>query len=51
MLWLSPGSAKEQQMRALMQEWWGRADGIAMPAARPFIGIVSWEPPPQLPTG
>jgi SAM-dependent methyltransferase len=51
MLWLSPGSAKEQRMRTLMQEWWGRADGIAMPAARPFIGIVSWEPPPQQPTG
>jgi SAM-dependent methyltransferase len=44
MLWLSPGSAKEQRMRALMQEWWGQADGIAMPAARPFIGIVSWLP-------
>jgi SAM-dependent methyltransferase len=47
MLWLAPGSAKDQQMRALMQELWGRADGIAMPAARPFIGIVSWEPPGQ----
>ncbi|MGE3601441.1 MAG: class I SAM-dependent methyltransferase, partial [Dehalococcoidia bacterium] len=45
MLWLTPDSAKDGQMRTLMQERWGQADGIAMPAARPFIGIVSWEPP------
>jgi hypothetical protein len=32
-------------MRTLMDDWWGGPDGIAMPAARPFIGVVSWLPP------
>lgn len=45
MLWLAPGSAKERRMRELMEEWWGRPEGIALPAFRRFIGVVSWEPP------
>ncbi len=45
LLWLSPGSEKDKRMRTLMDDWWGGPDGIAMPAARPFIGVVSWLPP------
>lgn len=45
LLWLSPGSAKDRQMQALIDAWWGTPDGIALPAARPMIGIVSWLPP------
>ncbi len=44
MLWLAPGGAKEQRMRELMEAWWGRPEGIALPVQRRFIGIVSWEP-------
>ncbi|MGI8553855.1 MAG: GAF domain-containing protein [Dehalococcoidia bacterium] len=44
-LWLAPGSAKEQHMRSLMETWWGSEQEIAMPAARRFIGVVSWQPP------
>ena len=45
LLWLAEGSAKEQRMRALMEEWWGRPDGIAMPRDPSYIGVVSWDPP------
>lgn len=45
LLWLAPGSPKEQRMRALLQEWWGTPDGIAMPPGRRWVGIVTWEPP------
>ena len=45
LLWLTPDSAKDNAMRKLMDAWWGRPDGIEMPAARPYIGIVSWVPP------
>lgn len=45
LLWLAEGSEKERRMRALMDEWYGRGDRIALPESRPFIGIVSWEPP------
>ncbi|GMU39669.1 MAG: hypothetical protein AMXMBFR23_05350 [Chloroflexota bacterium] len=45
LLWLAEGSEKERRMRALMDEWYGQGDRIALPEARPFIGIVSWEPP------
>ena len=45
LLWLAPGSAKERRMRALMDQWWWTPDGMSMPASRPFIGIVTWEPP------
>ncbi|MEX2446104.1 MAG: methyltransferase domain-containing protein [Dehalococcoidia bacterium] len=45
LLWLAPDSEKDRRMRALMDEWWGTPAGIRMPAARPFIGIVSWTPP------
>jgi 2-polyprenyl-3-methyl-5-hydroxy-6-metoxy-1,4-benzoquinol methylase len=46
LLWLAPGSAKEQQMRSLMQRWWGTPDGIVMPpgASESFIGVVTWKP-------
>jgi SAM-dependent methyltransferase len=44
LLWLSPGSPKDVATRALMEEWWGRPDGIEMPSPRPVIGIVSWFP-------
>lgn len=45
LLWLTPGSAKDQRMRTLVDDWWGGPTGIAMPAFRPAIGIVSWLPP------
>jgi SAM-dependent methyltransferase len=45
LLWLAEGSAKEQRMRALMEEWWGRPDGIALPRSPSYVGVVSWEPP------
>jgi len=45
MLWLAPGSAKDLRMRELVEAWWGNEAGIAMPAFRRFIGVVSWEPP------
>jgi len=44
LLWLAEGSAKEQRMRALMEEWWGRPDGIAVPRGPAHIGVVSWTP-------
>jgi SAM-dependent methyltransferase len=45
MLWLAPGSGKDERMRELLEGWWGRPEGIEMPAFRRFIGVVSWEPP------
>jgi hypothetical protein len=45
LLWLAEGSEKEQRMRALMEEWWGTLEGIRMPAAPPYVGVVSWTPP------
>lgn len=45
LLWLAPGSAKEQRMRELMEAWWGTPEGVRVPVFRRFIGIVSWEPP------
>ncbi|MGE3857499.1 MAG: class I SAM-dependent methyltransferase [Dehalococcoidia bacterium] len=44
LLWLAEGSAKEQRMRALMEEWWGTPEGIAVPRGPAHIGVVSWEP-------
>lgn len=45
LLWLAEGTPKEQRMRALMEQWWGAPDGIAMPEAPPYVGVVSWESP------
>ncbi len=45
LMWLAPGSPREERMRALLDEWYGTPEGIALPSARPFIGVVSWEPP------
>ena len=45
LLWLAEGSQKDQRMRALMAEWWGTTDGIAVPSAPPYIAAVSWVPP------
>lgn len=44
LLWLAPGSAKEQRMRALIEEWWAVPGGVALPPGRRFLGVVSWEP-------
>ncbi len=44
LLWLAPGSAKEQQMRSLIESWWTVPGGIAMPPGRRYLGAVSWEP-------
>lgn len=44
-MWLTPGSEKDRRMRELVDEWYGTPDGIALPAARRFVGIVTWEPP------
>ena len=44
LLWLAEGSAKEERMRSLMEEWWGRPDGIAVPEAPAYVGVVSWAP-------
>lgn len=45
LLWLAEGSEKERRMRALMDEWFGAGEEIAIPPARRFVGVVSWEPP------
>jgi len=45
LLWLAPGSAKEQRIRALIDEWWRTSSGIALPVGRRYLGVVSWEPP------
>lgn len=44
LLWLADGSPKDQRMRDLMAEWWSTADGIALPPAPAYIGVVSWLP-------
>ena len=44
LLWLVEGTEKDAQMRALIDEWYSTTEGIALPAMRPWIGIVSWEP-------
>jgi SAM-dependent methyltransferase len=46
LMWLTPDSDKDRRMRELLDDWYGTPDGLALPSARPFIGIVSWEPPP-----
>lgn len=45
LLWLAEGSEKDTRMRALLDEWYGTPEGVALPSMRPWIGIVSWEPP------
>lgn len=45
LLWLAEGSAKDARMQALIQEWWGEPDGVTLPVASEFIGVVTWEPP------
>lgn len=44
LLWLAPGSAKEQRMRSLVEAWWAVPGGVALPPGRRFLGVVSWEP-------
>ena len=51
LLWLRPGSPKDARMRALMEEWWGTAEGIALPGARRVVGVVSWRPGGGIPQG
>ncbi len=45
LLWLAEGSAKDARMQALIEEWWGEPDGVTLPVASEFIGVVTWEPP------
>lgn len=45
LMWLAAGSPKERRMRALLDEWYGNQEGLALPSARPYIGIVTWTPP------
>ncbi len=46
MMWLSPDSEKDRRMRELLHEWYGMPDGnLALPAARNYIAVISWEPP------
>jgi hypothetical protein len=45
LMWLAPDSEKDQRMRALLDEWYGAPDGLALPAARHFVAVISWEPP------
>lgn len=45
LLWLAEGSEKDARMRALIDEWYGTPEGVALPSMRPWVGIVSWEPP------
>ncbi|MEZ4554104.1 MAG: class I SAM-dependent methyltransferase [Dehalococcoidia bacterium] len=47
LLWLTEGSPKDQRMCALLDEWWGRPDGIALPRAPGYVGVVSWTPRPD----
>jgi hypothetical protein len=47
LLWLAEGSEKERRMRALMDEWYGEGDEIALPAGRRYVGVVAWEPPTE----
>ena len=47
LLWLAEGSEKERQMRALMDEWYGEGDEIALPVGRRYAGVVAWEPPAE----
>ncbi|MDA1010132.1 MAG: methyltransferase domain-containing protein [Chloroflexi bacterium] len=43
-LWLREGSERDARMRALADEWYGTADGLALPPMRPWVGVVSWVP-------
>lgn len=45
LLWLTAGSPREQRMRALIEEWWAAPEGVLLPPARGFFGIVAWQPP------
>lgn len=46
LLWLAEGSANDERMQELIKEWWGGpGDGIAVPVASQFVGVVTWEPP------
>ena len=47
LLWLAPDSPKDQQMRALIEQWWSVPGGVRLPQARGFFGIVAWEPVQQ----
>lgn len=44
LLWLREGSDLDARMRALADKWYGAEGGLLLPAMRPWIGIVSWEP-------
>ncbi len=44
LLWLRAGSPKDQRMRQLMDDWWGEPEGIRVPSAPPYVGVVSWQP-------
>lgn len=43
-LWLAEGSARDARMRLLIDEWYGSPEGLVMPSARPWVGVVSWTP-------
>ncbi len=47
LLWLAPDSPKDQQARALIDQWWSVPGGVRLPQARGFFGIVAWEPVQQ----
>ena len=45
-LWLTEGSEKDEKLRSLIAERFGRQDGLVdAPPARRYVGIVTWEPP------
>ncbi|MCK9485830.1 MAG: class I SAM-dependent methyltransferase [Dehalococcoidia bacterium] len=44
LLWLAEGTEKDARMRALIDEWYGTSEGVALPSMRPWVGVVSWEP-------
>jgi len=44
-LWLAEGSEKDEMLRRLVLEHFGRQDGLVdAPPTRRYLGIVSWEP-------
>jgi hypothetical protein len=44
LLWLREGSERDERMQRLAEEWYGTSEGLALPAMRPWIGVVSWTP-------
>ncbi|MEX2446259.1 MAG: methyltransferase domain-containing protein, partial [Dehalococcoidia bacterium] len=43
-LWLREGSERDTRMQQLANEWYGTADGVALPPMRRWIGVVAWTP-------